>query len=649
MCGIAGGISFSGRFVLAEEHIRAVSADLRHRGPDAEGHLFERFGATAVAFAHTRLRIIDLSDLGNQPMRSLTGRSVIVFNGEIYNYRELRDELAGAGWQFRSQSDTEVVLNGFEAWGIEEVLRRVDGMFAFGLYHAPADTLYLARDPFGKKPCYYYRSPGGEVVFSSDVRSFKTIGINLHVDPHALGYFFQELSTPEEQTIWRQVKKLPPGSFLVASRNAATVVRYWTFRYTSDNRMNRNEVIEVAEDCLLRAVKKRLVADVQVSALLSGGVDSSLVVAFMAKSAGSRIATYSVGFEEDTFDELPYARLVADRYSTNHHEFVMRASDVMDPEALVREYGEPFGDSSMLASYLIAKTVSRSEKVALGGDGGDELFGGYYEYYFCNKLERVKRLGAFRSVAGVLQHVCPSRRTRFLRELLIAAARPRHTLLDRNMGFSREQTAALLPTIPAAAAALDQEHARVWREYAAPYDHILTQTMSGSLHTRLVNDYLVKIDRASMYASIEMRCPFLDRDLATFAGTLTPAQLMAGARTKSVLKDLGRRHLPPVIVERPKSGFSVPVGKWFRGSLGKVLTDVVLGGRQQIVPMNYGFVERLIKRHQNGADHAHRLWALYVFHVWAQTVGSGTSIESTAEVPREQDGLIGGRGAEVTW
>ena len=626
MCGIAGGIWFDGAFVPSERSISLLAGPLGHRGPDAAGCVLERFGLTSIGLAHTRLRIIDLSEGGNQPMRSVSGQSIIVYNGEIYNYRELREELRNRGWHFRSESDTEVILNGFEAWGIEELLRRLDGMFAFGLYSIPRDRFYLARDPFGKKPCYYFRGQRGEVVFSSDIRSFKAIGIDLHIDCHSLGYFFQELSTPRKDTIWREIKKVPAGMYLEATREAIRLGKYWTLRYSSDNRMSRGEVIEATEDLLTRAVKKRLVADVRVAALLSGGMDSSLVVALMAQVSGVPVETYSVGFVENGFNELPFARLVAERYATNHHELMIDAREILDTEALIREYGEPFADSSMVPTYLIAKAVAKSEKVLLGGDGGDEMFGGYHEYEFCNRLEGFKRLGAFGCVARALERTYPTARTRWWRQLLGAAGQPRHRLLDRNVGFSREETASLIPAGVDAVQAVDREHEEVWREYARTYDHLLIQALSGSLHTRLVNDYLVKIDRASMYASIEMRSPFLDRELAAFAATLKPDQLFADGRPKSILKDLGGRYLPRPIIRRPKSGFSVPISEWFRGPLRQSVRDVVLGGRQDLVPMNYGFVERLIGEHEEGTDHGNQLWALYVFHVWARTIGSGGSV-----------------------
>jgi len=622
MCGIAGAVAFESRQPFPDQdRLKAFARPLRHRGPDAHATLTEQVGRTAVTMVHYRLRIIDLSDQANQPMCSSSGRTVVVFNGEIYNYRELRDRLSSEGAGFRTQSDTEVLLVGFERWGIDALLERIDGMFAFALFDRAEEALYLARDPFGKKPCYFFDDRRhGRFLFSSDVRSIRSVA-DVSMDRDAFGYYLAELATPDHRSIWSGIEKLPGGHALRADANSTRKWRYWRLDYSSDNTMDRRAIVEHTGHLLERAVRKRLVADVPVAALLSGGLDSSLVVHAMARASDRPVVTYTAGFDDIAYDERVFARTLAERCGTEHHEILVHAHDIPAMHSLIVEYGEPFADPAALPTYLIAREIAKTEKVVLTGDGGDELFAGYYIYYFANKLQQVERFGTALPLARALERVWPAYRTKFLRRLLEASRRPRHALLSRGYGFSPAQIGGLLGRngdAAASAVAEDREHARVWNEHAPAAAPLLVQLLSASMHTRLESDYLVKVDRATMFASLEARSPFLDRDLARFAATLQPAQILDRGRFKSVLEDLAAGHLPAKLLNREKHGFAVPIGEWFRGDLKTEFEERVLGGRQRLVPFDYGWIQRLFTDHCGGADHTHRLWSLYAFHVWAQ-------------------------------
>ncbi len=618
MCGITGAIAWQTRAQYSEERLRKMANPLRFRGPDAEGYHLENYAQTQIAFAHKRLSIIDLSPDGNQPMHSGSRQSTIVFNGEIYNYKELRAELQAAGRQLRTGSDTEVLLEGYEHWGIEKLLERIDGMFAFALYCRVHDRLFLARDRFGKKPLFYYHAAGEQLVFSSDIRSFEHL--NRSLDLRSLGYFFAELSTPRMDTIWQEIKRVPAAHYMLCTRAGMELKPYWRLDYASTCTLSRADILDKTDELLRASVRRRLVADVRVAAQLSGGIDSSLVVAMMAQESSAPVATYSVGFDHDYYNETPFARQVAERYKTDHHELMMRAEDVQVSHDLILEYGEPFADVSMIPSYLISKYISNTEKVVCGGDGGDELFSGYMSYYIAEKLQKVKNFRAFSPLASLLARVIPTYRIKFLAMLLKLAKQPEWTLLNRNMGFSAEQLRLLTPQgAPILQDALESEHAPLWAEYAKSSAPVLKKLLHASLQTRLLCDYLPKVDRASMYASLEMRSPFLDRRLAEFAFTLPPSELMQPQGTKSILKQLAERYLPHSLIYRNKQGFGVPIEDWFRKELRPAFEQLVLQGKQQLIPIDYQYVARIFGEHaERKQDHTHRLWSLYVFHVWAQ-------------------------------
>jgi asparagine synthase (glutamine-hydrolysing) len=620
MCGIVGLLSFGDREELTREETFGLLNPLRFRGPDAEGQISFRQYETYVWLGHKRLSIIDLSEAGNQPMQSASNRSVIVFNGEIYNYKKLQQQLVAAGVTFRTHSDTEVILNAYECWGIDEMLQRLDGMFAFAIFDKAENKLHLARDRFGKKPLYYAVGKR-EIVFSSDIRSFKALeSTPLHLNLHSIGYFFAEYGTPQVESCWREVRKVPPAHYLTFTKDTASTSRkYWQLEYTSDCNLSRPDLLHKADELLTNAVRKRLVADVRVSALLSGGIDSSLIVAKIAMlESGQRVKTYSVGFKQKNFDELPFSRKVAERFNSDHTELIVEPANFDKIDELIGEYGEPFADSSMIPSYLMFDAIAKSEKVVLGGDGGDELFAGYDSYYFALKYDKVKHLRALYPLVAMMRKFLPGYRIDFLCRLLKQTHRPSYTLLHRAFCFSSSELRRLFSDAEFFEA-LDREHEAIWNENSNnAVQSDLIKVLQSSLSTRLLNDYLVKVDRASMFSSLEMRSPFLDRDVAEFCATLTPDQLFYNQEPKSILKDLALNYFDEAFVYRKKMGFAVPIAEWFRDELNGKLKDVVLGGRQNMLNLNYQYIEELIIEHTSGKfDHAQKLWSLYVFHIWA--------------------------------
>lgn len=333
---------------------------------------------------------------------------------------------------------------------------------------------------------------------------------------------------------------------------------------------------------------------------------------------GKGLKTYSVGFDDQSYNELPFARVVSEKFKTDHTEIKVSSEEAMlVADGVIAEYGEPFADVSMLPTYLICREVSKLEKVVLGGDGGDEMFAGYTHYHQANKLDQVKHLSFLEGLASLLATVTPSYRTLLFRDLIRKAKGPKHKLLSRSMSFSSVEMSAINSN-PLFVNAEDNEHEAVWKAYGIVSKFYSLNLMSASLHTRLVNDYLVKVDRASMYASLEMRSPFLDKNLAKFAATIHPKHLFYQHGTKSILKEIAGKFFDSKFIHREKMGFGVPIENWIRQGLRKNIEEVVLGGKQNLIPINYSFVQDIIKRHNSGENHTNKIWSMYVFHRWAQ-------------------------------
>lgn len=620
MCGIAG-IYSRGDGDVSPQRLLAMRDDQTHRGPDAAGLSI----GPHIGLAFNRLAIIDLSPAANQPMGTADGAARIVFNGEIYNYRELRSELESLGRRFHTRSDTEVVLQGYQHWGID-VVRRLNGMFAIALWDAPRETLYLARDRVGKKPLFY-RDGDGEVVFASEVRALiRGLAGVPPIDPDVLNAYLGYLCVPGELSIYAGVRKVPPGNVMTCTRTGTRTETYWKLSFREKVRCTEDEAIERLDDLLENATRMRLISDVPLGAFLSGGVDSSTVVAMMRR-AGGNVRTFSVGFSEASHNELPYARAVAESLQTEHTEIRVEADAAAILPKLVWHYGEPFADSSAVPSYYVSQAARKHVTVALNGDGGDESFAGYP----WNSTIRAVEWGR-RHLGGNLSRAVLGSLGTALR-LMPRAPRRLRTLAGLLPGWAGSSAADLFWIWPGFRRAdlerlyLPSFRSRLTRLDPSAYCHEAYLATDGVdevdkglqviIRTYLPDDLLVKMDIASMANSLEARSPLLDYRILEFAAALPSWMKMRSLGTKHLLKTLAAKLVPRSVVYRPKQGFAVPLAAWLRGPLRRpleaLLTDPRFEGR--------GYFDRVevrscLARHMAGDNCATQLWALLWLELW---------------------------------
>ncbi len=620
MCGIAGIINFDHTPVIPQL-LDQMTSLLQERGPDNTG----KWLADYVGLAHTRLSIIDLSENGNQPFHGR--QTTICFNGEIYNYQSLRQELVKAGHPFRSTSDTEVIVAGYEQWGLDILLRKIEGMFAFCLYDRIHHKLILVRDAFGKKPLYYFNN-SKSLIFSSDIKAIWNVSKkHLTLNTNSIDYYLSELTVPQPFSIWNEISQIPPGEYRIFDTlNANTESKVWYCAGTNkkDVPFSEVEIINQSEALLLNSIKKRMVADVPVGCFLSGGVDSGLIVSLLAQYSTGKVKTFSVGFESSEHNELPYAKNVADRYGTEHEEIIIQPSIEKDLEHILSFYGEPFADSSAIPSYYICKAIKNKVKVALSGDGGDEAFGGYPQYQLSSRADNFSRnyknkicrdlavivdkvlgrLSGGRENLGSYQHYMHLNGHEKLNRGMGFSSSEKHKLYshDLNNGFTKNYLDA------------------IWANHLSS-DNSLTRTlMTSSLKTRLLNDYLVKVDRSSMMNSLEVRSPFLDRELVDFCLSIPLDIMFKGGNTKYILKKLASKHIGHGIFERPKKGFTIPLRQWLNQGFAPLVDDYLLSGAlSHRGYFNQSFIKKLVLEHRsNSHDHSHRIWSLLCLEIWFQ-------------------------------
>lgn len=630
MCGIAG--SLNARGACADTAVVArMLARLTHRGPDAEGSYVDG----PVALAHRRLAILDLEG-GQQPMRTSNGRLAITFNGEIYNFQELRDALQAEGCHFASQGDTEIILQLYQRHGIAG-LSRLRGMYAFALWDRPAQRLLLGRDRIGKKPLFY-ATAGGQFVFASELQALLAHpAIARDLAPEALDAYLSYGYVPAPGTIFRNVFKLLPGHYLVAQLGAGgsgplslATQPYWSLPYTPKLQLSEADAVEGLLEVLTEAVRLRMIADVPVGALLSGGTDSSVVVALMSQMSSRPVRTFSIGFEEHAFNELPFARMVARRYGTEHHELIVRPQLLDILPTLVRHYGEPFADSSAVPTYYVAQLTRQHVTVALNGDGGDESLGGYERYLGSSLAERYRglpallRQGVIEPAARLLpQGLSRWSRLRQAQRFVAAAGEPRAPRYRRWMSYF---TAADKQQLYSAAFQTTLGAGEDWLlEVLESHNHgsleALDTLLATDVTSYLPNDLLVKMDIASMAHSLEARSPFLDHKVMEFCARLPVDLKIRGANQKYLLKKLAARLLPPAVFERRKMGFGVPVGRWMRQQHRGFVEATLLSPKA----LGRGYfradrLRRLVAEHMTGGqDHAPQLWSLLWLELWHQS------------------------------
>lgn len=615
MCGICGLYSPAGDADV--QLVDAMRARIRHRGPD-QGST-DAFGPCVLG--HQRLRVIDLEQ-GFQPVASETGDVVAVFNGELYTFPELRRDLAARGHEVRGTGDTPVIPHLYEEHG-PAFVERLEGMFALALWDAPRGRLLLARDRLGKKPLVWTRLPDGTLAFASELKALLALpGVRREPDLAALDAYLALGYVPGERTGLQGIRRLPPASLLVAEGGSERVERYWTPSVEHED-LADDEWLERVRETVTAAVRKRLVADVPLGALLSGGVDSAVVVALMAQASAEPVRTFTVGFADAAYDERPYARAVAERYGTRHTEVVLEPDAAETLPRLARAFDEPLGDEAALPLFLICEAARREVTVALVGDGGDESFAGYERYAAMGLADRVPAPVA--AAGARLARALPGGR-RERRSAAFRAAR----FLEAASVPRAERYGELMQVFPLAArASLWTDEAKVAVGPLLSPGFLLGEAPSRGiaglqlldLATYLPGDLLPKSDIASMAHSLELRSPLLDHRVVELGLSLPDRLRVRGREGKQALRRAFADALPPEVAARGKSGFALPLARWFRGELRDLAGDLLLGARaRERGWFRPELVERLLAEHAAGrADHGHRLWTLTMLELWLRT------------------------------
>jgi asparagine synthase (glutamine-hydrolysing) len=620
MCGFVLAYAKSGARLPEAALLNRMDGAIRHRGPDEHGQ--KRLGD--VVMGHRRLAIIGLSAAGQQPMCAANGEAYIVFNGEIYNFAAVGEELAAAGYPVDKRSDTSVLLYAYLAWG-EKCLDRLNGMFAFAVYDPRDQSLFAARDRFGEKPLYLMEREG-VLYLASELKALVEAGlVEKRLDPLALYNYFANSYVMGPRTIFRGVRRLQPGHWLEARGSAVVEQRYWAPPRPSEDRSDERGITEEILAILRDAVRLRLVADVPVGFFLSGGVDSSAVVAMASEVANQRLETFSIGFNEPRYDEREYARYVAKRFGTRHHEYVIEPGGIDVIDQIAWHADEPFADSSALPTWHLSQLTRRHVKVALSGDGGDEMFAGYDSYRGHILSERVQKIpAALRTAATTLMRSLPAaaaglrmRCLHLARNIEDAGLEARSRFVAKQqVVFRREYLAAISPYLAQhATPASDQAL------FAAMFDKTLCPLAGMTLWQQtvsLVDDMLVKVDRMSMAHSLEVRAPFLDHRLAELVNQVKFDVKLPGGRQKYLLRKLMERFLPAEFLWRRKQGFCVPLGFWFKEGLNEYIGQKLLATRAMVAHVfDRAAVERLIGEHRSlKRDWSAALWALLMFESW---------------------------------
>ena len=628
MCGITGIFDTRGQRPIERAVLHRMNESQHHRGPD-EGSLHIEPG---LGFGHRRLSIIDVST-GQQPLFNEDGSVVVVFNGEIYNYQELIPELQALGHVFRTRSDTEVIVHAWESWG-EACVSRFRGMFAFALWDRNRDTLFLARDRLAVKPMYYAVLDDGCLVFGSELKSLLAHGgLRRDIDPQAVEQYFALGYVAEPRSIFLQAKKLQAGHTLTWQRGqaAATPVEYWDVRFTLNNKISEAEACVELNERLRESVRLRMISEVPLGAFLSGGVDSSAVVAAMAAISNEPVNTCSIAFDDPAFNESAFAQTVADRYQTKHSVETVRSDDFDLIDTLARLYDEPYADSSAIPTYRVCQLARKHVTVALSGDGGDETFGGYRRYRLHLMEERMRSAlpqAVRRPLFGLLGKLYPKAdwapRVLRAKTTFEGIARSAVEAYFHSVSILRAPMRAQLfsPRFKSALAGYNAQE--VFDHHAARADTAdpLALIQYLDLKTYLVGDINTKVDRASMAHSLEVREPLMDHELVEWMASLPSSLKIRGQEGKYLLKKAMEPHLPNAVLYRPKMGFSVPLARWFRGPLRERVRESVLGPRLAATGwFNATYLKELVDQHQSGArDHSAPLWTLLMFEAFLRNV-----------------------------
>jgi asparagine synthase (glutamine-hydrolysing) len=625
MCGICGYLAPDRSKPVDREFIRTMNHTLSHRGPDSDGYEIR----PGVGLAISRLAIIDVAG-GQQPIGNEDGSIAVVFNGEIFNFQELRKELEAAGHRFATKSDTEVIVHGYEEWG-DQALHRFNGMFAIALWDEARQRLLLARDRMGEKPLYWHHSAQG-LLWASEAKALLTVPwVERRVNPLALHHYLTLQYVPDPLTIFEGIHRLPAAHKLVVEHNGTPQIsRWWQLEFEPKRQMSDGDAIERARIILTAAVERRLISEVPLGAFLSGGIDSSIIVALMAQKSSKPVKTFSIGFEEERYSEVRFARQVAERYHTEHHEFVFRAADLIRAiDESVAAFDEPLADPAALPLLELSRQARQSVTVALCGDGGDETLAGYRRYAIDGLLRPYAALpdwltqGAIPAVIRLVPEPTwiPEDRnpiTGLKRLGHVSATTPKASLVRWGSYFSHEEKLSLYTdcwrekfsrtdTADWIAGAFDEAHASTLLDRTLYADHV----------TYLSGDLLPKTDRMTMAHSLEARSPFLDVEWIEWTARLPDRLKIRRMAGKWLLKAAFGELLPPAICARGKQGFSVPLGVWLKNELREWARERLLDNRSMSRWFRPAGIQRLLDQHYSGKfNHGKKLWALVIFAVW---------------------------------
>jgi len=618
MCGICGQINFYQNVVVGD--ISSLLNKINHRGPDDHG--IWSSPSAACVFGHARLSIIDLSQLGHQPMLDIETGNCIVYNGEIYNFETLRRHCELAGYRFRSHSDTEVILALYRQHGVD-CLQKLRGMFSFALWDESNQKVFFARDRLGKKPFNYALVDGG-IIFCSEIDPLSQYpGVSREIDSEALELYLQLQYIPSPWTIYRSIRKLPPAHYGLLDQFGFTIERYWDVDYTNKIVISEQDALDGLEEKLSEAVKLRMISDVPLGALLSGGVDSSLIVALMAKLCGQPVRTFSIGFREQKFNELPFAKKASDICGSLHYSQIMEAPVAEMLPSMTKHYGEPFADSSAVPSFLVSRIAREHVTVAMNGDGGDELLGGYPRYkmsstqmWMCNQVLNSITPSQFTSYASQLWMVkgIPGKVIR----RIASQFWPENQFVNVYNAFWNDDIRLNLLGMHDGSTVLPQWRTSWLNKAMSHADNPIDRMLWNDSNTYLPGDLLVKMDIASMHCGLETRSPLLDHVLIEYCASLQVDFKVHNRTGKYLLKKLAERYFPQEFVHRPKMGFGIPCAVWLKGALRPLLEDT-LRNSETMAPFQHSVVTQTLDGFLNhNQDSSSRLWVLLMYGLWHQ-------------------------------
>jgi asparagine synthase (glutamine-hydrolysing) len=626
MCGICGEWNLAG---VNRETVYRMAQSIRHRGPDDDGFYFE----PQIALASRRLSIIDLNT-GKQPISNEEEQIWIVFNGEIYNYRELRDDLIARGHNFRTQTDTEVIIHLYEEYGVEAV-KRLHGMFTFAIWDKPRQRLFIARDPLGQKHLYY-RYQGDYFAFGSEIKAL-LIDNQSQLNTRAMHHILSLRYIPDDDTLFQGIYKLPAAHYLLLDDGKLNIAPYWELRYYPKRQGTEINLTAHLRELLVKTVQSHMLSDVPLGAFLSGGIDSSLITAIMATLSNQPVKTFSIGVKEDDFNELPYARMVAEQYHTEHHEFIVESNLIATLPEMMWHMEEPV-DPFAFGVYSLAKLAAQHVKVALGGDGGDEMFAGY-DRYFGNRIVNLYRIIPSPVRNHLLEPVIKNlpdnfsynnkvQKLRWLVSMSHVSECERYAQSATFLRFHHGHKKALYTDSLWASLSGVNSLDCLMRYYNMPNaTEPIDKMLFTDVQTRLADHLLMVNDRMTMAHSLEGRSPYVDDQLVEFIATLPTSLKLKGRRLKHILREVARQYLPKAVVERPKRGFSFPLAYWFRRDLHMPTQRIFL--ESQMVQAGYfrqSAMQAMLDEHAVGkTDHNYRLWLLLNMELWYRQFISGIS------------------------